>query len=105
MDLDTDLNTKRQLAFNGPRIIIVEGVLLFKRGLRDWFHLKIWINISFETAMMRILQRSRDQRYGDTNAIRAPYETRFFLAQRHHLLRDDPANSADIVFTPNNTIR
>ena len=104
LDLDTDLITERHLAFNGPDIIIVEGVFLFIRELRDWFHLKIWLNISFENAMMRILNRSRDQRYGDTTAIRARYETRLFPAQRHHLLRDDPANSADIVFTPNDII-
>lgn len=82
LDFYTDLITKRHLAFNGPDIIIVEGIFLFRRELRDWFHLKIWINISFETAMMRILKRSREQRYGDTNAIRARYEIRFFLAQR-----------------------
>ena len=41
LDLDTDLVTERHLAFNGPGIIIVEGVFLYRRELCDWLHLKI----------------------------------------------------------------
>lgn len=98
LDLDTDQVTSRCLEFNGPGVLIVEGVFLFRKELRDKFHFKIWIEISFEAAMTRILNRSRDRRYGDVDAIRSRYEIRFFPTQRFHLERDHPSDAADHIF-------
>ena len=97
LELETDQIRSRNLDFYGPGIVIVEGVFLFRKELSQKFHWKIWIEISFEDAMSRVLERSRDRRYGDVGAIRTRYETRFFRTQRFHLERDDPATSADFV--------
>ena len=97
LNLDTDELSTRDFAFDGPGVLIVEGVFLFKKELRDKFDLKVWIEIAFAEAMDRVVARSRDVRYGDEEAIRARYETRFFPTQRHHLERDRPADAADIV--------
>jgi uridine kinase len=97
LELETDQIRSRNLDFDGPGIVIVEGVFLFRKELSQKFHWKIWIEISFEDAMSRVLERSRDRRYGDVGAIRTRYETRFFPTQRFHLERDDPATSADFV--------
>lgn len=97
MNLDTDQIVARDFRFNGPGVLIVEGVFLFRSELRDKFDLKIWLDIGFETAMERVLNRVRDQRYGDAAAIRARYETRFFPTQRFHLERDRPSETADYI--------
>jgi len=98
LNLETDQITACHLEFNGPGILIIEGVFLFRKELREQFDFKIWIDIDFEDAMIRILKRSRDQRYGGVDAIRKRYETRFFPTQRFHLDRDQPANVADFIF-------
>lgn len=97
LNLDTDQRSTREFAFHGPGVLLVEGVFLFKKELRDKFDLKVWIEIPFEDAMDRVVARTRDERYGDGEAIRARYETRFFPTQRYHLERDRPAEVADIV--------
>ncbi|MCC5970764.1 MAG: hypothetical protein JJU15_12520 [Pararhodobacter sp.] len=98
LDLETDQVSKCCIELSGPGILIVEGVFLFRKELREKFHFKIWIEISFEVAMSRILERSRDQRYGDVESIRARYEERFFPTQRFHLDRDRPASAADYIY-------
>lgn len=97
LELETDQIRHREFGFSGPGVLIVEGVFLFKRELRDLFDLKIWLQVEFEHAMERVLNRSRDKRYGNTDAIRRRYEERFFPTQRFHLERDNPADAADII--------
>lgn len=97
LDLDTDQISEQPFRFSGPGVLIVEGVFLFRKELRDAIDFKIWIQIDFKPAMARILNRVRDKRYGDAAAIRSRYETRFFPTQRFHLERDKPCEFADIV--------
>lgn len=97
LELETDQISEREFDFPGPGVLIVEGVFLFKKELRDLFDLKIWLQIDFEDAMERVLKRSRDKRYGNTGAIRSRYEERFYPTQRFHLERDKPAEAADII--------
>ncbi len=99
LELETDQVLERDFKFIGPGVLIIEGVFLFRKELREHFDLKIWLDISFEDAMNRVLQRQRDQRYGDINAIRARYEERFFPTQRFHIKRDDPASTADLIIS------
>lgn len=99
LELETDQILEQDLSFDGPGVMIVEGVFLFRRELRQKFDVRIWLEISFESAMERILGRRRDKRYGDAEAIRTRYEERFFPTQRFHLERDRPVESADVVIT------
>ena len=99
LDLESDRLLTRPFEFNGPGILIVEGVFLFRKEYRPYFDVKIWIDVSFETALSRVLYRQRDQRYGDTNAIQRRYEERFFPTQRFHLKRDDPIGAADFIIS------
>lgn len=78
LNLETDQISEQEFRFPGPGVLIVEGVFLFRKELRDAFDLKIWIQIDFDLAMTRVLSRSRDKRYGDAAAIRSRYEKRFF---------------------------
>ena len=105
LDLETDQVSTRDFMFDGPGVLVVEGVFLFRQELRGYFHLKVWLDIGFDDALARILTRSRDRRYGDADAIRSRYENRFFPAQRFHLDRDAPAEAADIVIAASQSVR
>ncbi|MFK8034891.1 MAG: AAA family ATPase [Hyphomicrobiales bacterium] len=96
LTLETDQISDREFTFSGPGVLIIEGVFLFKKEMRDLFDFKIWLQIEFEQAMNRVLKRTRDKRYGNPEAIRARYEERFFPTQRFHLERDNPCEAADI---------
>ena len=105
LDLETDQVSTRDFMFDGPGVLVVEGVFLFRQELRGYFDLKVWLDIGFDDALARILTRSRDRRYGDADAIRSRYENRFFPAQRFHLGRDAPAEAADIVIAASQSVR
>ena len=105
LDLETDRVSTRDFMFDGPGVLVVEGVFLFRQELRGYFDLKVWLDIGFDDALARILTRSRDRRYGDADAIRSRYENRFFPAQRFHLDRDAPAEAADIVIAASQSVR
>lgn len=105
LDLETDQVSACDFMFDGPGVLVVEGVFLFRQELRGYFDLKVWLDISFDDALARILTRSRDRRYGDAEAIRSRYENRFFPAQRFHLDRDAPAEAADIVIAASQSVR
>ncbi len=97
LDLVTDEQSERMFQFSGPGVVIVEGVFLFRRELQSHFDLKIWLDVTFETAESRVVARPRDRRHGDADEIRRRYNERYFAAQRHHIERDRPAEAADIV--------
>ena len=105
LDLETDQVSTCDFMFDGPGVLVVEGVFLFRQELRGYFDLKVWLDIGFDDALARILTRSRDRRYGDADAIRSRYENRFFPAQRFHLDRDAPAEAADIVIAASQSVR
>lgn len=97
LELETDQILEQDFVFEGPGVVIVEGVLLFRRELHQKFDVRVWLHISFEDAMERILRRPRDLRYGGVEAIQERYEKRFFPTQRFHLKRDQPVENADVV--------
>lgn len=77
------------------RIILVEGIFLFKQPYRSLFDLAIWIECSFATALARAIERGQE---GLTPAKTiAAYETIYFPAQRIHFERDGPRATADLV--------
>jgi uridine kinase len=88
----------KTLEIDGPGIIVVEGVFLFKASNPPAFDLTIWIDCSFADALKRITERPEDiQRYGTADSARDMYLKRQFPAQRLHLQIDDPKDRADIV--------
>lgn len=76
-------------------VILAEGIFLFKRELRPFFDLALWVDCSFPTALERALAR-RQEGLPPAATIRA-YDTIYFPAQRIHFDRDDPRHAADLV--------
>jgi uridine kinase len=74
-------------------VIVLEGIFLLKRELRDRCDLALWIECSFETALRRALRRNQEG-LSESEIIR-DYHTIYFAAQEIHFAEDDPRSSAD----------
>ncbi len=81
--------------FDDVDVLLLEGIFLFKRGLRPHYDLAVWLDCSFETALARAVAREQEGLPAD-DTVRA-YERIYFPAQRVHFERDDPRDSADLV--------
>jgi uridine kinase len=86
---------RHRYEFQDVDVIVLEGIFLLKRALRHHYHLAMWIDCSFETALERALRRGQEG-LSTEETIRA-YSTIFFPAQRIHLARDDPRSTAEII--------
>ena len=83
--------------FNGIDILLLEGILIFKREFVTNFDLKIWVECSFEKALERAIAR-RQENLSPEATIDA-YEKIYFPAQKIHFDRDDPVRSADLIYS------
>lgn len=81
--------------FMNVDVVLLEGILIFKREHRGLFDLAIWVDCSFSTALARALAR-RQEGLGAAATIRA-YETIYFPAQRIHFDCDEPRDKADLI--------
>lgn len=82
--------------FQDVDIIVLEGIFLLKRSLRQNYDLAFWIECSFETALARALQRNQENLPADQ--IIQNYEQIYFPAQRFHLAIDDPRSTVDGIY-------
>jgi uridine kinase len=73
--------------------LVADGVFLQRPELDDLWHLRIWVDISFEDALERAT--IRDAHLFDD--VRERYERRYFPGQRLYLSEVDPRSRADIV--------
>jgi len=87
---------KHRYAFRNIDAILLEGIFLFKPKYRGHFDLKIWIDCSFERALKNAIERGQEG-LSREETVRS-FETIYFPAQRIHLARDNPRETADIVF-------
>ena len=76
-------------------ILLVEGVFLLRRELCRWWNLTIWVEASTSVIINRAINRDKEY-FGDEKTVRSVYETRCLPAQRYHMHRDQPKQSADI---------
>ena len=82
--------------FQNVDLVLLEGIFLFRRDLRERYDLRIWIDCSFETALRRaVARRQEGLPPGETIAA---FESVYFPAQKAHFAHDEPRASADIVF-------
>jgi uridine kinase len=94
-DMKTDQIMPTHVRHSGVRIVLLEGIFIFRHEHAPLFDLRVWLDCSFETAMVRAV--SRNQESLPEAAIRADYERVYFPAQRLHLRRDNPTKGALIV--------
>ncbi|HEV8507422.1 MAG TPA: hypothetical protein VGQ53_18550 [Chitinophagaceae bacterium] len=77
-------------------ILLIEGIFLFKKELRDYYDLKIWTNCSFETALQRAIARNSENL--DKEQLIHDYQLYYYPAQRYHFEKDNPFEAADIIY-------
>jgi uridine kinase len=81
--------------FRDVDVIVLEGIYLLKRAFRRYYNLALWVNCSFETALIRALRREQEG-LSPNETIQA-YQTIYFLAQYIHFALDDLRSSADAI--------
>lgn len=100
LDWENDTNYTKEYKFDTPCIVIVEGVLLFKKQFVNLFDYKIWIDIDFELGLSRALRRERDVNYyKDKEEIINRYLNRFYEGQKLYFEYDEPSKSCDYIIS------
>jgi uridine kinase len=94
---DETVENYRQHTYNfkDVGVVLVEGILLFKRAHRGLFDLAVWVDCSFPTALARALARAQEG-LSPVETILA-YEKIYFPAQKIHFRRDNPRETADLI--------
>jgi uridine kinase len=95
-DWELDAWAEQDFVVEAGAIVLVEGVFLFRPEVVPLLDLKVWLEISFEDALARALERDADAMGGE-DGVRERYATRYFPGQRLHLERDRPRDHADLV--------
>lgn len=62
------------IPFNPTRIIIVEGILIFNDIIRNFFHLKVFVEASIPTQIFRRISRDVYERNRDLKDVNTRYE-------------------------------
>lgn len=85
----------RRYQFSDVDVVLVEGIFLLRRDLRERYDLSIWLECSLQTALTRALRRNQEGL--DEERLVRDYREVYFAAQRLHIARDDPKGAADLV--------
>ena len=86
-------------------ILVFEGIFLFRPELLPYWDLKIFLDIRFETSLLRATQRKRDQQlFGDVDDIAARYKKRYIPGQKIYFERCQPQEHADILIDHNDPL-
>ncbi len=94
-DMRTDRITPRRIVHTGVRVVVLEGIFIFRSEAVKRFDLRVWIDCAFETALRRALARNQEGVAPDS--LRADYQRVYFPAQRYHIERDRPAEQCDVI--------
>ena len=81
--------------FRNVQIVLVEGILLFRRESVARFDFRIWVDCSFATALHRAVSRNVEELPVDR--LEADYRAIYHAAQHHHLDRDAPIAAAHFI--------
>ena len=90
-----DEPVRRLVSHDQVDLVVVEGIFLLERGVRERFDRTYWIDCPAEVALGRALGRNQEGRPPDQ--LRHDYETIYQPAQQLHLERAAPLANADVV--------
>jgi len=92
---DAEVVSERELAAPDA-ILLLDGVFLLRTELRTHWDISIFVQADFETTVARAEVRDREL-FGDADAARQRYESRYVPGQRLYLEQEQPQHFADIV--------
>jgi len=87
---------EKQFLAEDDALLIFDGIFLMHKELIDYWDFKIFLNISFKTALMRALKRDKEY-FDEENILREKYEKRYLPGQELYLTRSHPEQIADVV--------
>lgn len=93
---DADIYYPQVYKYKNIDILLIEGILLFKKKYLSYYDYKIWIDCSFETGLQRAIKRNVEKL--DEKSLRQDYHTFYYAAQRLHFEKDNPKENADTIF-------
>jgi uridine kinase len=100
-DFSKDTTTEQSLeVVENDAILLFDGVFLFRNELFNYWDIKIFVDINFEVAMDRVLDRDINK-FESINKLRRMYENRYFSGQRIYFEVCHPKTIADIVVDNN----
>jgi uridine kinase len=91
----TDSVVPKSIHFDRVRVVLIEGVFLQRKEWRDFFDFMIFIDCPHEVRSDRVIER--DIYLGDEQARVEKYQRRYWLAEEHYLLHENPAGEADYI--------
>lgn len=95
-DSTTDTIVQKNFHYAYDTVILIEGVFLQRVEWRNFFDYVIYLDCPLETRIERVIKR--DVYLGDEQARIAKYERRYWKAEDHYLLQNDPVGRADVIF-------
>jgi uridine kinase len=84
------------LAAAADAVLVVDGVFLLRPELGDAWDLRIFVDVPFQEALRRALDRDRVL-FGSAEAVAERYRRRYLPAQRRYLATVLPRRVADVV--------
>lgn len=98
IDRKLDQQVPRKVEFQGPGVVIIEGVQLFRRSHADTIDLKIWMDLDFKEGLRRAVSRRNHLGGGKTpEQIEEMYLNRSTPGHDLYVERDDPRGQSDFV--------
>lgn len=99
LDLKTDRYEKEvHYTIHSDTMILIEGVLLYRKPLIDYIDVKVFLDISFETMVQRAERRDVPL-FGEE--ILQTYEKKYIPVQRRYLKEEQPKPASDFVIDNN----
>lgn len=92
----TDTIVTQPINITPATIILIEGVFLQRKEWRDFFDYMIFIDCSYEVRAERVV--GRDVYLGDEQARIDKYKRRYWLAEEHYFLNENPIGQADYIY-------
>ncbi len=96
-----DLESDEPLQFNpesmdDKAIIITDGAYLFKKIYRQHWDLKIYLDVPFDIARARGIERDHEAQGGRDKA-EAKYHSRYHAASKRYISENNPRSIADLI--------
>ena len=100
-----DFKTEREihsgeLRATNDHILIFEGVFLMRREIGHYWHLRIFVDIDFDTGIKRALERDLHL-FGSEEEILKRYQKRYIPGQKLYFKLENPKEKAEIVIDNN----
>ncbi|UXH46224.1 kinase [Rossellomorea vietnamensis] len=92
---NTDSVVPRNIQIDGVKVVLIEGVFLQRKEWRNFFDFVIFLDCPPELRTERVI--GRDTYLGDERARVEKYKRRYWLAEDHYLLHENPAGQADYI--------